>query len=487
MRLPIIHLAVILPELIILAAAVLVMLADFISLAALSSQRRSHVMASISLLALVLAALASVFSMGQAPAGIQGMLVVDSLGRYLDLIVLLAAGLSLLLAWDYLLHFTTMHSEFYTLFLLAVLGMMLMGKSTELITLFVSLEILSISLYILTGFHRGQLAGGEAALKYFLLGAFSSAFFLYGAALLYGDTGSTQFAEIAARASGGFLTLAGLALLLIGFGFKLAAVPYHTWTPDVYQGAPTPVTAFMSVGTKAAAFVALFRVLQMTGVSYATWSLILAILATLTMTWGNLAALRQRSLKRLLAYSSIAHAGYMLVGVTAGLSLGLGAVLFYLFAYAFMNIGAFVVAAMLERDDPEARQDATVDAARGLFGRKPVLATAMAVFLLSLAGVPPMAGFFGKLYLFNAAVQAGWAWLAVVAMINSVVSAYYYLRVTVVMFMADSDEQSFVRSPLPQSVNLALALAVLGTLLFGLFASPWLQNMGQAVVALAGS
>jgi len=450
------------------------------------ARSRSHVMATISLFGLVLAALVSAVTVGQPQANIQGMLVQDDLARYLDLIVLLAAVLSLLLAWDYLYHFTTMHSEFYTLFLLAVMGMMLMGKSTELITLFVSLEILSVALYVLTGFHRGQLAGGEAALKYFLLGAFSSAFFVYGAALLYGDTGSTHFSEIALRASGGVLTLAGLALLLIGFGFKLAAVPFHMWTPDAYQGAPTPVTAFMSVATKAAAFVALFRVLQMTGISYASWSLILAILATLTMTWGNLAALRQRSLKRMLAYSSIAHAGYMLVGVTAGLSLGLGAVLFYLFAYAFMNIGAFAVAAMLEHDEPEARQDALIDNARGLFSRKPLLATAMAVFLLSLAGIPPMAGFFGKLYLFNAAVQAGWTWLAIVAVINSVVSAYYYLRVTVVMFMADSDEQSFVRSPLPQSVNLTLTLAVLGTLLFGLFASPWLQNLGQAVVAMAG-
>ncbi|NOZ49460.1 MAG: NADH-quinone oxidoreductase subunit N [Chloroflexi bacterium] len=487
MNLPHIDFSVITPELIVIATALVVMLAEFVGAHATPSPTRSHRIALIALLGLVLAALAAVAGLGRAATDIQGMLVADDLGRYLELVVLLAAALGLLLAWDYLPQFTKMHSEYYALYLLAVVGMMFMGKSTELITLFVSLEILSVALYVLTGFHRGQLAAGEAALKYFLLGAFSSAFFIYGAALLYGDTGSTHLVDIAARASGGFLTLAGLALLLVGFGFKLAVVPFHMWTPDVYQGAPTPVTAFMSVGTKAAAFVALFRVLQAAGVSYATWSLVLALLATLTMTWGNLAALRQSSLKRMLAYSSIAHAGYMLIGVTAGMQLGLSAVLFYLFAYAFMNIGAFAVVSLLERPGYHATQDATIDAARGLFARKPLLAVVMAIFLLSLAGVPPLAGFFGKLYLFNAAVQSGWIWLAIVGMINSVVSAYYYLRVTVLMFMTEADETSFLRSPLSNATGLAIAVAMVGTLLLGIFAGPWLQQLGQAALAFAGS
>ncbi len=473
MNLPHIDFSIITPELIVVITALLAMLAEFVIPHKMAPAARSHRIAGLALLGLLVAGLLATMKLGQPEANIQGMLVDDQLARILDLIVLLAAVLGLLLAWDYLPGFSHMHSEYYALYLLATAGMMFLGKSTELITLFVSLEILSVSLYVLTGFHRGQLAGGEAALKYFLLGAFSSAFFVYGAALLYGETGSTHLSEIAARSSGGLLALSGLALLLVGFGFKLAAVPFHMWTPDAYQGAPTPVTAFMSVGTKAAAFAALFRVLAAAGVSYGTWSVVLAILATLTMSWGNLAALRQSSLKRMLAYSSIAHAGYMLVGVVAGMDLGLSAVLFYLAAYAFMNIGAFAIASLLERPGYHAVQDAPLDAARGLFARKPLLAVVMAIFLLSLAGVPPMAGFFGKLYLFNAAVQSGWMWLAVVGVINSVVSAYYYLRVTVLMFMAEEGEEAFLRKPLPNVAGVALAVAMVGTLLLGLVSTPW--------------
>jgi len=362
--------------------------------------------------------------------------------------------------------------------------MMFMGKSVELITLFVSLEILSVSLYILTGFNRHQLASAEGALKYFLLGAFSSGFFLYGLALFYADTGSTQLAYIATNSQSSFLVLAGLGLLLVGFFFKLAGVPFHMWAPDAYQGAPTPVTSFMSVATKAAAFIALFRVLAaVPGVPTEVWGWVVAIVAVLTMTWGNFAALRQTSLKRMLAYSSIAQAGYMMTGLVAGVD-ALNAVLYYLFAYAFMNIGAFAVVAMLERTTPDARQDADINAARGLFDRRPALAVAMAIFMLSLTGIPPLVGFFGKLYVFGAAVNAGWAWLAIVGMLNSVVSAYYYLRVVVVMFMSAPDEESYTRPHLPAGARTTIAIAVLGVLLMGLLASPVFVQLGRAVIAL---
>jgi NADH-quinone oxidoreductase subunit N len=388
------------------------------------------------------------------------------------------------MAWAYVPQFSRESSSFYALVLLATAGMMFMGKSVELITLFVSLEILSVSLYILTGFNRRQLASAEGALKYFLLGAFSSGFFLYGMALLYADTGSTQLSDIAASGTGGFLMLIGLALLLIGFFFKLAGVPFHMWAPDAYQGAPTPVTAFMSVATKAAVFVAMFRILAtLTAVPTEVWAGVIAIVAVLTMTWGNFAALRQTSLKRMLAYSSIAQAGYMMTGLVAGTD-ALNAVLYYLFAYAFMNIGAFAVVVMLERATPDARQDADIDAARGLFDRKPALAVAMAIFMLSLTGIPPLVGFFGKFYVFGAAVSAGWTWLAVIGMLNSVVSAYYYLRVVVVMFMSPADEHSYVRSRLPAGASVVVALAAIGVLLMGLLASPVFVQLGQAVIAL---
>jgi NADH-quinone oxidoreductase subunit N len=471
-----------LPELVIIGVALLLLIIDMATRFS-NVRAEGSLMAGITFAGLLLAAGLTAMGFGGNDL-VAGVALVDDLSRYLNLVVLLAAGLSVLLAWRYVPEFTQQSSSFYALLLLATAGMMFLGKSVELITMFVSLEILSVSLYILTGFNRHQLASAEGALKYFLLGAFSSGFFLYGMALLYADTGSTQLAQISADSTGGFLVLAGLALLLVGFFFKLAGVPFHMWAPDAYQGAPTPVTAFMSVATKAAVFVALFRVLAAMPDSLShVWAPTIAIVAVLTMTWGNFAALRQTSLKRMLAYSSIAHAGYILTGVVAGVG-ALNAVLYYLFAYAFMNIGAFAVVAMLERPNVHERQDADIASAAGLFNRRPMLAVAMAIFMLSLAGVPPMVGFFGKLYVFSAAVSAGWAWLAIIAMLNSVVSAYYYLRVVVTMFMSESDEHSYVRSHLPGGASVAIAIAAIGVMLMGILASPVFVQLGQAVIAL---
>ncbi len=472
-----------LPETIIIGVALLLLVIDMATHFR-DVRAEGSLMAGVTLAGLLLAAGFTLAGMGGGDAAFADVVQVDTLGRYLNLAVLLAAGLSVLLAWRYIPQFTRHTSSFYALLLLATAGMMFMGKAVELITMFVSLEILSVALYVLTGFNRRQLVSAEGALKYFLLGAFSSGFFLYGMALLYANSGSTQFAQITANATSGPLLLAGLALLLVGFFFKLAGVPFHAWAPDAYQGAPTPVTAFMSVATKAAVFVALFRVLAIMPQQTAhLWAPTIAVVALFTMTWGNFAALRQTSLKRMLAYSSIAHAGYMLTGVVAGAA-GRGGVLYYLFAYAFMNIGAFAVVAMLERPAPDARQDADIAAARGLFNRRPLLATAMAIFMLSLAGVPPMVGFFGKLYVFSAAVSTGWAWLAAIAMINSVVSAYYYLRVVVTMFMSPADESSYVRPHLPAGATAAIAIAAAGVLLMGLLASPAFVELSRAVIAL---
>lgn len=478
--------AVILPEIVVSVTALLLLVVEMVSRPRRRTGQTGHAPTLIALLGLLVAAGLSLAALGNPPTEFQGMARDDNLARALNLIVLGAAVVGVLLAWEYIPRFSALSAEYYALLLLAVVGMMFLGKAVELITLFVALEILSIALYVLTGFDRHHVGAAEAALKYFLLGAFASGFVLYGAALLYAETGSTFYADLASRGQGGFFALTGLGLLLVGFGFKLAVVPFHMWAPDAYQGAPTSVTAFMAVATKAAAFVAFFRVLQaLPAVSAEVWAPALAVLALLTMTLGNLAALRQRSLKRLLAYSSIAHAGYMLIGPVTGTADGLQALLYYLVVYAFMNMGAFGVVAVLESREPVAPRDADIAATEGLFARKPLLATVMAVFMLSLTGIPPLAGFFGKLYLFSAAVAAGWTWLAVAGVLNSVVSAYYYLRVTVAMFMKEPEPTAAPAAPvLADSLALALTLTTVGTLVWGLFAGPWLVNLGPALAGL---
>ncbi|MGL4647919.1 MAG: NADH-quinone oxidoreductase subunit N, partial [Caldilineaceae bacterium] len=344
---------------------------------------------------------------------------------------------------------------------------------------FIALEIFSLALYILTGLHRTNPRSTEAAMKYFLLGAFASGFLLYGAALLYGATGSTQYDMMARAIAEGqadsFLLYVGIGLTLVGLGFKISVVPFHMWTPDVYQGAPTPVTAFMSAGTKAAAFAGLARLLVLAlPEAQETWGWLVAILATLTMILGNLAALRQDSLKRMLAYSTIAHAGYILVGLTPGTVQGADAALFYLFTYAFMNMGAFAVVIAMERTVGE---DALLGNARGMSKQAPLLAFLMAVFMFGLSGMPPLAGFFGKFFVFSAAVQGGWAWLAVVGMITSAIGAYYYLRVVVSMYFEQPEPGS---EPAPRtwgSLQLGMAIAAAFTILVGILPGFWASLM----------
>jgi len=384
--------------------------------------------------------------------------------------------------------------EYYALLLLATASTMLMGAATDLIIIFLGLEILSIPVYVLTGLNRARLESGEAALKYFLLGAFASGFFLYGIALTYGAPGTTNLAGIVSflgNASAGAYLYIALGLLLIGLAFKVALVPFHMWVPDVYQGAPTSVTAFMSVGAKAAGFTALARVLLYAFPTLeSSWTVPVATLAVLTMTLGNLTAIAQSDIKRMLAYSSIAHAGYILVGVVAANEAGAAGILFYLPAYALMNVGAFATAIVVgpalspskgQRGEPGVElADYT-----GLASRRPFLAATMAIFMLSLAGVPPMAGFLGKFYLFSAAVQANLTWLALIGVLNSVLSAFFYLRVIVVVYMKEAEEPKALSLSWPLGV--AVALAALGTVALGLWPSPLLDIVQQAIVALLGT
>jgi NADH-quinone oxidoreductase subunit N len=401
----------------------------------------------------------------------EGMFVHDGLTVFFTLLFCAIGALAVLISWNYAKRTRIGQPEYYALLLTAVLGMVVMAASNDLITIFLGLELMSLSLYVMVGFRRNQLESNEAALKYFLLGAFASGFLLYGIALLYGGTGATNLQRI-----GDFLgdtplgtnplVLAGGLLVLTGFLFKVAAVPFHMWTPDAYQGAPTSVTGFMSAGAKAAGFAALLRIVLRALPSLAhDWQPLLAAVAMLTMTVGNVAALLQNNVKRMLAYSSIAHAGYVLVALVAGGSEGYAAAVFYLAVYSFMNIGAFALLTMMGRGSDE---PVLVSDLAGLGFRNPLAGLALTLFMISLGGIPPTAGFMGKVLVFGAAVKAGLVWpLVVVGVLNSVVSVFYYLRITVALYMREPEGE-----PVALSVNapavLALLVTAAATLWFGM-------------------
>jgi len=484
---PTLNWLVVAPEIVVLVTALLVMMVDLF----LGKEQKGR-LAWLSLVGVLAAAGLSYYIWDGSTVALQDMLVADGYALFLNLVILTVAALAILFSVEYTGRIGLSQGEYYTLLLLSTTGMMLMAAAINLMTIFLALEILSIALYVLVGLNRAELRSAEAALKYFLLGAFASGFLLYGMALVYGQAGTTSLSGLrdwVSSLNGAFppLLMAGVGLMIAGFGFKVALVPFQMWTPDAYEGAPTSVTAFMSVGAKAAGFAALGRVvLYALGALNGEWVWVLAVLSALTMTVGNLAALRQTNLKRMLAYSSIAHAGYILAGVAAGNELGTSGLLFYLFAYAFMNVGAFAVIIAVGRFGSPAGGGETLDDLAGLAAHKPGLAVAMALFMLSLAGVPPLAGFLAKLYVFGAAVQAGLTWLAIFGVINSVVSAYYYLRVVVAMYMKEGRPAEKEAWPVCIALQVGLGLAAAAIVILGLWPAPILELARLTAIALLG-
>lgn len=471
---PPIAVAALLPVLVVVGAALLVLLVDLLGPGA------KRALAPVALAGVVGALLAAVASWGRGARGFRDMVVLDDFALFLHLVVGYAAALVLLLSPDYLRREGVEGGEYYALVLSSAAGMMLLAAAGDLVVVFLALELTSLPLYVLSGLFKRRLEAGEAALKYFLLGVFASAFLLYGIALLYGAAGSTNLDRVAAALTArppAPLALLGLALVLVGFGFKIAAVPFHMWAPDVYEAAPTSVTALIATGSKAAVFGALIRLVAV-GLHATDWTPLLWGLAVATMTVGNVVAIAQSNLKRLLAYSSVAHVGYMLVGLVAGGVTGAGAVLFYLLAYTFTTAGAFGVLTLCERAGEEA---VTVDDYAGLGRRHPVLALALTLFLLSLIGIPPLAGFVAKFYLFGAAVREGFVGLAVIAVLNSAVAAYYYLRVVVAMYMHEPGAPGATLVP-SLAGGLALAVAVVGVIVLGVLPAPFAE-LAQAAVA----
>ena len=418
-----------------------------------------------------LAAIVSLIPMaGNRGQWYSNLWIVDDYDVFLDFIFLLIAAITILTSIDFLRREEEMnHPEFYSLLLFATAGMLMMAASNELVMVFLGLEILSIATYVMAGFRRADLKSNESALKYFLLGSFSSAFFVYGVALIFGATGSTNLLVIAdaLRSSEIQISLVSLsaALMLIALCFKVAVAPFHVWTPDVYEGAPTPVTGFMSVGPKAAGFAVLFRVFLTAFPSIEDrWGSAIWMVAALTMVLGNVIAVVQPNIKRMLAYSSIAHAGYVAVAFAATSNQGVSAALFYLLAYSLTNLGAFAMVTIISRKD-----DKVVDVTdyAGLGSKRPGLAAVLSLFLLSLAGVPGTAGFAGKFFIFRAAVESRLVWLAIIGVVTTVVSFYYYLYVIVQMYMREPhDEFSDVR--LDGSLKFALMISAAGTVYLGL-------------------
>jgi NADH-quinone oxidoreductase subunit N len=519
-----VNFAIILPELIVGVVGVLVMLLD-----AFARPSQRWLTGGVSLAGLALAAAASIWMwVSWSNAGspltskgtFNGMIVLDQLRLSFTLIILFVSALTILISMVWMEGERLPAGEFHALLLFATSGMMLMASGGDLVIIFLGLEILSIATYVMAGFRRSDLRSNESSLKYFILGSFSSAFLLYGIALTYGATatatqpGTTNIAEIASRLDGSLypsLLIAGAAMMLVGFGFKIATAPFHVWTPDVYEGAPTPVTAFMAAGPKAAGFASFLRVFifgfpfvaltETTTKSWAVhsaWLYTLIVLAILTMSLGNIVAIVQNNVKRMLAYSSIAHAGYALVGfIAAGASSNLdqrnsalAAVAFYLLTYAVMNLGAFAIVTIIARGNDRRTE---VEDYNGIGFRAPVLAFTLSLFLLSLLGMPLTAGFMGKIFVFSAAINAGFATdnsiyyaLVVVGVLNTAVSAYYYLRLIIVMFFRERTT-AWNAPRVPASITVALIITVLGVFYLGLFPGRVLNAFQTKPVAVTAA
>ncbi len=448
-----------------------------------ASRMSAYFTLATALLGLVAAGLFSIGLWNENESAFGGMFVCDNYGLAFSLIFLLCAVLSILLAFNQHEKRYLLYPEFSSVLLFATLGMILMASTTNLLMIFLGLETLSISLYVLAGIKRTESRSLEAAFKYFLLGAFASAFLLYGITLLYGAAGSLELTRITHTltdmpgAKRALIAFGGL-LIFIGLGFKVALFPFQMWAPDVYQGAPTPISAFMSTGSKAAGFAAMLRVLYAatpglgSDLEWVFW-----ILAVATMFFGNIAAIVQKNVKRMLAYSSIAHAGYIMIGIVAWNETGAASVIFYLLSYTFINIGAFGVIAYLGSDDREFQE---IQDLRGLGFRQPLIALVMSIFMFSLAGLPPTAGFVGKFYLFSAAVKAGHIPLVILGVINSMISLYYYLGIVVTMFMREAEKPQPYNESAP-AVAVSLTISTVGALGIGLFPSFFMSTFQNLV------
>jgi NADH-quinone oxidoreductase subunit N len=480
MTLPLADLVVILPEMLIVGMACLILVLDPIT-----SAHKKDFLAWMSLGVVVVCSVVTVSGFGERVMAFSDLVVVDSYAVFWKMLLYLVSGLTILLSMGYLKEEKIQLAEYYAFVLLALTGMMVMVSGADLLTIYLGIELMSITLYIMAGFKRFELRSIESSAKYFVLGAFSSGILLYGISIIFGVTGSTRLVEIAAVVNGrGIddpLVFIALMLLIVGFGFKIAAVPFHMWTPDVYEGAPTSVTAFMAVASKAASFAAFLRVLlEAFGGIKPDWNLLILAICIITVALGNLVAIVQTNVKRMLAYSSIAHAGYALIGVVvagwggtdaAVSAQGVSSLMLYLAIYSFMTMGAFSMVAVLRKGGLEGEE---IEDFTGLAKRHKGAAFLMLIFMVSLAGIPPTAGFIGKLYLFMAAVNAGLAWLAVIGLIFAAISAFFYLRIVMVMYMREpsSEQELHTRLVLSPQVSFVLACAVAGVVLLGIFPGP---------------
>jgi NADH-quinone oxidoreductase subunit N len=467
-----------LPEIILSVAGTFLMVLD-----ALMNRRSSTLFGTFSLLALIAALFGSVAAYAQAGPAFGGMLSVDGFATFFRMLVIVVGILTVLPSYRFLARQDAETGEYHALLLYSIAGQCLMASSNDLIMIFIGLEISSIASYVLAGYLRDDKRANEAALKYFLLGSFATGFFLYGVALIYGATGTVNLSLVRAGITGAnspspvFIGVAA-ALMFVGLGFKVSASPFQMWAPDVYQGAPTPVTAFLSTGPKAAAFAIFLRIFMTAFEPIGNgWEPLVWICALLSMTIGNFAALLQSNVKRLLAYSSIAHAGYVLVALTARSDVGTAAAMFYLAAYAFMNIGAFAVVSHLSG---KGERYQNLEDFAGLAQKQPMTAGLLTIFLLSLIGVPLTGGFFGKFYIFKAALESHLVWLTVLGLLNSAVAAYYYLRILVMMYMHEPSEAASGAEPLTVGLKAALILPALGTLVLGIFPSWVLDFAGKS-------
>ena len=470
----------VLPEIVLTIFGVVIMFLE-----AVLKDWQKRIFAPVAVTGLALAMFASIAAYENPGPAFHNMLIVDGFATFFRILVMAIGIFAVFASTEYLRRENHPGGEFYALILFSVAGQSIMASANELIMIFIGLEISSIASYILAGYLRDDSRNSESALKYFLLGSFATAFLLYGVAWIYGLTGSTNLEEIRRALAGGgapslLLTGGAAALMFVGFGFKISAAPFQVWAPDVYQGAPAPVSAFLSVGPKAAAFAILIRTYQTAfGPIANNWQPFVWICALATMIVGNFAAIQQSNIKRMLAYSSIAHAGYVLVAVTAHSEIGAAAAMFYLAAYAFTNLGAFAVVTHVAR---KGERYTKIDDFAGLAQRQPAMAAMLTIFLLSLIGVPLTGGFFGKFYIFKAALDSNLVWLTVLGLLNSAVAAYYYLRVLVVMYMKDPDASSESLPPAGPALTLAVYGSAVITLLLGIFPSLVLDFASRAAL-----